>query len=544
MSDCSPLADSQAAAAGSGEIVGVQRPRLSVGSKIPPPLVPFPPTPDSLRAEINTGAAAEDNATTAGEVWLYAPSWLASTVVHLLLVLSLALLTTLTAMPDASPSLEVTVAGTGPRDVEPDLLEPSLIEAPADLDTADPLLPAPLAELPPTATELGPVVPILPGGELATTGAIVDTEALLAGVGGNGLALRLNGDLRQALVQSGGGTPQSEEAVRLALIWLAEHQEYDGSWSFQHDRHPKCNGQCGDPGYTPGKIAATGMALLPFLGTGQTQFQGVHKQNIERGLKFLVRSIKHEGKVGSLWDPHGRMYGHGLASIALCEAYGMTHEQSLRGPAQSVVNFIVKAQDPIGGGWRYYPQTPGDTSVVGWQLMALKSAQMAYLDVPRVTLHKTNYFLDSVQDMRGATYGYQRPESRRPSTTAIGLLCRMYLGWDHNHRGLERGVRMLSQFGPSINSTGLRNNLYYDYYATQVMHHWGGDPWKRWNDVMRDYLVKSQSHKGHELGSWYFDGADQGSGAGGRLYCTAMSAMILEVYYRHMPLYREQSVLP
>jgi hypothetical protein len=76
------------------------------------------------------------------------------------------------------------------------------------------------------------------------------------------------------------------------------------------------------------------------------------------------------------------------------------------------------------------------------------------------------------------------------------------------------------------------------------MHHWGGYPWQRWNAVMREYLVRTQAKKDHELGSWYFNGADLGSGAGGRLYCTAMAAMILEVYYRHMPLYREQSIKP
>ena len=478
------------------------------------------------------------------EVWLYAPSWLASTVVHLLLVLLLALVSTLTSIRQSGPTLQVTVDGNGRPDLQPQLLETALLDAPAELDALDPFEPAPLAEQPPAAIDLGDPVPLLDAGQLASLGAEMATDSLLSGTGGNGLSLRLDGELRKSLLIAGGGTPESEEAVRLALIWLAEHQEYDGSWSFQHSRHPKCNRQCDNPGYTPGKIASTGLALLPFLGTGQTQFQGPHKDNIVRGLKFLVRAIKHQGSNGSLWDPNGTMYGHGLASIALCEAYGMTQDQSLRGPAQSVLNFIVEAQDKNGGGWRYHPGTPGDTSVVGWQLMALKSGQMAYLRVPPVTLHKTGYFLDSVQDMHGATYGYQNPDARRPSTSAIGLLCRMYLGWDHDHRSLARGVDILSRVGPSINNTAMRNNLYYDYYATQVLHHWGGSQWQRWNEVMRDYLVNSQSHKGHETGSWYFDGADQGSGAGGRLYCTAMSAMILEVYYRHMPLYREQSVSP
>ncbi len=354
--------------------------------------------------------------------------------------------------------------------------------------------------------------------------------------------MRLDDNLRQTLLKSGGGTPESEEAVRRALAWLAEHQAYDGSWSFQHQKSPHCRGQCGDPGYVSGNIAATGLALLPFLGAGQTEHQGPHKRNIELGLKYLVRTIKHQGELGSLWDPHGTMYGHGLASIALCEAYGMTHDPWLREPAQSVVNFICEAQDPRGGGWRYQPQVPGDTSVVGWQLMALKSAQMAYLHVPKITYHRAGYFLDSVQDRNGAVYGYQQPDTRRPATSAIGLLCRMYLGWTRDTRPLKQGVHQLSILGPSIDTSTMANNMYYNYYATQVMHHYGGAMWHEWNEVMRQYLITTQARHGHEEGSWYFDGADQGSGAGGRLYCTAMAAMILEVYYRHMPLYREQSV--
>ena len=343
------------------------------------------------------------------------------------------------------------------------------------------------------------------------------------------------------MLRSGGGTPESEHAVTLALKWLAEHQNYDGSWSFEHSKSPKCHGACRNPGHATGKIASTSLALLPFLGSGQTHREGEYRKTVDLGLKFLLRSMQTQGDVGSLWEPVGTMYGHGLASIVLCEAYGMTRDQALQAPAQAVVNYIIYAQDPLGGGWRYEPQRPGDTSVVGWQMMALKSAKMAYLRVPPATLKKAGYFLDSVQGERGAVYGYQSPEGRRPATTAIGLLCRMYLGWGHDQQALQHGVQILAQIGPSTDKTSIKNNMYYNYYATQVMHHYGGYPWQRWNTVMRDYLIHSQAQRGHETGSWFLDGVDHGVSPGGRLYCTAMAAMTLEVYYRYMPLYRDQS---
>jgi hypothetical protein len=482
--------------------------------------------------------------------WMQAPSWLMSTVVHLLLVLLLATVTTVHERYGVGSDVAVATnedGGTGPGDQ----LQSDAMELSEGLDTSQALLPNQSTELAPSAAiadAIGPISAKLGDGDVdprLAGGGTEDEGGIGLGGGkgdgaGGGLELRLSGNNRAAMVRSGGGTSESEHAVALALEWLAEHQNYDGSWSFDHRKSPKCHGKCANEGYNASNIAATAMAILPFLGTGQTHREGKHRRAIDLGLKYLLRTMQSQGH-GSLWDPNGTMYAHGLASIALCEAYGMTHDQVLEGPAQEAVDFIVFAQDPQGGGWRYQTQTPGDTSVVGWQLMALKSAQMAYLRVPPATMRKAGYFLDFVQGERGAVYGYQRPESRRPATTAIGLLCRMYLGWKHEHRPLQQGVNILSQLGPSTDKTAMRNNMYYNYYATQVLHHYAGYPWQRWNAVMREYLIDSQATKGHERGSWFLDGSDDGAHAGGRLYCTAMAAMTLEVYYRYMPLYRPQS---
>jgi hypothetical protein len=336
---------------------------------------------------------------------------------------------------------------------------------------------------------------------------------------------------RAGLVKKFGGTEGSERAVSLALRWLAAHQLPDGSWNFDH-RTGMCQGQCTHPGNLEDcPNGATAMALLPFLGAGQTHQEGQYKDQVKAGLTYLLRSMSPEG---SLAQGGGNMYAHGLASIAICEAYAMTRDQELMAPAQATINYIVQAQDPAGGGWRYAPRQPGDTSVVGWQLMALKSAHMAYLNVPRETVRGAGKFLDEVQTNRGAHYRYMSHLLARQTTTAVGLLCRMYLGWKKDHRGLQRGVDYLSKTGPS------KGDMYYNYYATQVLRHWDGDEWKKWNEVMREHLVNTQSHSGHMLGSWIVEGDDdRGIDRGGRLYCTSLATMILEVYYRHMPLYAQ-----
>jgi hypothetical protein len=336
---------------------------------------------------------------------------------------------------------------------------------------------------------------------------------------------------RRQIAMGSGATDDSERAVALALKWLAAHQNADGSWNFNHRLAPACRGKCADPGRLEDcATGATAMALLPLLGAGQTHREGEYRPVVERGLYYLVGRMKVREGVGGLNEGGGAMYAHGLSSIVLCEAYAMTHDKALLAPAQLSLNFIAAAQDPVGGGWRYQPRTPGDTSVVGWQLMALKSGHLAYLQVDPRTIAGVSRFLDSVQADSGSQYGYTSP-GNGPATSAIGLLCRMYLGWKQDHAALERGVQQLAAQGPSA------TNLYYDYYATQVMRHHGGEAWQKWNLKMRDSLVDSQSRQGHEAGSWHMRGGDHGSEAGGRIYCTSLATMILEVYYRHMPIY-------
>jgi hypothetical protein len=273
------------------------------------------------------------------------------------------------------------------------------------------------------------------------------------------------------------------------------------------------------------------MALLAFYGAGYTHTKGRHHERINKGLYYLGSRMLLTPGGGDLQE--GTMYAQGLSAIALCEAYAMSGDENLRPFAEHAIRFILYAQDKKGGGWRYTPGEPGDTTVLGWQLMALKSAKLAGIHVPSPAWHSASQFLDSVQSDGGAGYGYRTPQ-KLPTTTAVGLLCRMYMGWDREREALVRGVAYLDKTGP------LKSNMYYNYYATQVMHHYGGKPWQRWNARMRDDLVAAQERVGHEAGSWHFD--DQHGNVGGRLYTTAMAVMTLEVYYRYMPLYRDRAV--
>jgi len=347
------------------------------------------------------------------------------------------------------------------------------------------------------------------------------------------LAGRRNARVRARLVEEGGGTPDSEDAVARGLRWLEVHQNPDGSWHFDIGGPSACS--CGNPGNVKSTTGATGLALLAFLGRGNTQRKGKYQRCVKDGLYYLMSRLKLTPHGGDLQELDGRMYDHGIAAIALAEAYALTRDEELEEAAQQAIDYIVYAQHKSGGGWRYVPGMPGDTTVTGWQLMALKSGQMAYLRVPPDTIQRAIKFLDSVQLDKGARYRYQRQDKDHQPwvTTAVGLLCRMYTGWHKDHPALLHGVELLSKNGPST------DNMYYNYYGTQVMHHWGGNMWENWNYVLREHLIETQARDGHESGSWYFDGGH--GDAGGRLYNTCLAVMTLEVYYRHLPIYRAEA---
>lgn len=334
---------------------------------------------------------------------------------------------------------------------------------------------------------------------------------------------------RDRLAAARGGSPASERAVELGLQWLAAHQPDNGGWTFDLHGSP-CAGQCSHAGTHQSTTAATALALLAYLGAGHTHRSGEHQVVVARGLAYLRSRIVPSSRGADLQE--GTMYAQGLATVALCEAYALTNDPELRLPAQQALHFIANVQHPLGG-WRYFPGQPGDTTVLGWQLMALQSGRLAGLQIPEQTLPRAQEFLDRVQGDQGATYGYQASgDAATPS--AVGLLGRMYHGWQRNDERLRRGIERLAARGPDL------QDLYFTYYATQVLHHYDGPQWNTWNNRLRDRLVAMQAQEGHAAGSWYTP--DYHTVAGGRLCDTALAIMILEVYYRHMPLYGYRGV--
>ena len=385
-------------------------------------------------------------------------------------------------------------------------------------------------------------------------GPVGDGVGLLEGLGGGsvkagGTALR-NGDLNK-IAGIMGGTDASQRAVAMGLQWLKKHQASDGHWSMEdYQRHsPGCNCRVQiELELQPNDTAATALGLLPFLGAGHTHLKPTpYRDTVAAALQYLMRRFDQQGDLG------GTMYGHALATIALCEAYAATRDPKLRDSAQRAVNFIVYAQNPRTGGWRYRPRTNGDTSVLGWQIMALKSAELSDLKVPPKTFDLANQFLDACQikiklpevpNTEFVGFSYMPGEYETLALSSAGLLSREYLGWGAKNPDLVSGCNYLIQrLPPKVEEfqPGDRLQLYYWYYATQVLHHMSGPYFEKWNPRVRDLLVKTQELEGHKAGSWDPTIADHG-GRGGRIYSTSLAVLTLEVYYRYLPLYRRDFI--
>lgn len=412
---------------------------------------------------------------------------------------------------------------------EPEMPEPEMPpETEPPPEPTDPMPEQPMEE--PAETELAGALPETPNGTILTNPDAAPGKA--------GSFSHRSEAGRKVLLEKFGGSVGSESAVGLALEWLAQRQRRDGSWDFSDV------GPCTSPGRIQNPIGGTAYALLPFLAAGNTHRTGPYKRQVTAGLEYLMtvgvvvpagydlRGVINKRDTDE--EPNYAYYVHGAATMALCEAYGMTKDRKLKPACEGAVQFLLNSQDPRGGGWRYVPQQPGSTSCTAIQLMALKAGEKAGLRIPETTWRGVSHYLDSVQVDREGRYGYEvEKKAYDGSVTAMALLSRMYLGWGREEGDLKKGVEILDRKGPY-------DNFYYNYFGTQVMKNWGGEEWVRWNGRLRDDLVAWQEKEGDAKGSWAPRDRSDYSIAGGRLLTTCLATLTLEVYYRYQPLLAEQ----
>ena len=361
-------------------------------------------------------------------------------------------------------------------------------------------------------------------------------------------------DREDALGKYGGGE-DTENAVAAGLDWLARHQNAEGNWNharyIRHcrDQHAKCeSGLFNFPSVhaVPLDPGLTGLALLAFAGSNHTHMRdGPYRENVAKAVEWLLGHQTDSGRIGD-YPPQANyymMYNHGIATLALAELYVMTGDQRLRQPVKKAVAFIARAQQRSGA-WDYTDAQTGryDTSVTGWQVMALKAANNSGIQAPPRTLFLLADFLDRVTQRSGEVYYSNQnpaPGARGEGMVAVGLLSQQFLGFPNDRRTARRQTEIILGNPPQWGRMTLRDrghSIYYWYHATLAMFQVGDDAWAQWNPQMKEALLSQQRQGGCADGSWDVPN-NQWARTGGRVYVTALNILCLEVYYRYLPLY-------
>ena len=331
---------------------------------------------------------------------------------------------------------------------------------------------------------------------------------------------------RNRVLKRLGGSDETEKAIRLSLDWFTRTQEPEGYWDASKHKGGKGHDN-----------ASTGFAMLCYFGWGARHTEkGPYQKPMTKAVNWLASRVGEDGDL-TAGNSQG-MYDQGIATMALAEAYGMTKDPALLDPLRRAVGFIIRAQNKEGG-WRYkYKSKDSDTSVVGWQVMALTSARMSGLRLPEDPFILASKYLDSVSSGKsGGRYSYQGNKNATPTMTAEAMFCQQIMGVRPTHPRMVESAELMKINLPQKG----KPNYYYWYYGCLSMFQHQGPIWELWNKQMKKSFLEMQVRQGDEIGSWEPKG-QWTSGKGGRVMSTAMATLSLEVYYRYLPMYSKPKV--
>ncbi len=342
-----------------------------------------------------------------------------------------------------------------------------------------------------------------------------------------------------------GGGRKTESAVMAGLIWLKNHQNPDGMWStdkfMSNCKAGTCTGKGSVADYDMGN---TGLALLAFLGAGHTHMHGKFKRTVKEALRAIKDRQLPNGCFGTQTGDGHWIYNHLVTTMAISEAYGLSKKTPmLLSMAQKGVDYLVECQNPYLG-WRYGCK-PGDndSSCTGWAVLALKSAKLSGLTVPKEAFDGATNWFDKVTDDTYYKAGYTTKgdsgarlagaKNFKPleAMTAAAVVSRIFMGASAKNPKIIGGGNLMKQALPKWDVQEGTIDMYYWYYGSLAMFQLGGAFWQAWNTAMKDALVPTQQTKGCPNGSW--DPVCAWGEAGGRVYSTAINVLSLEIYYRY-----------
>jgi hypothetical protein len=306
-------------------------------------------------------------------------------------------------------------------------------------------------------------------------------------------------------------------ATDRALAYIADQQQPDGTWD--------------------GNNAPNALALLALMGRGHVPGRGPYSDVIEKGKRAILRTQDERGVfVPSRTASSGPMYQHALATLAMAEMYGMDPDPELEDKLRKAINLIVQCQFE-NGGWRYNAE-PGDhdLSATVMQIVALRAANNAEIPVPTTTIEKAVGYVQSCVVEAGG-YAYQPTQIVSPQMAAAGTVSLQLLGY-FDDPTIPKALDYLTKVPVEwATGHGVRYYFYFHYYAIQANYQAGGEYWANWHPRVREMFLAQQNPDG----SWDNPaGGSENAGTVGdnKVYWTAMSSLILEIYMHFLPAYQ------
>lgn len=373
------------------------------------------------------------------------------------------------------------------------------------------------------------------------------------GLSGAGLFKNRRGESRKSAVREHGGDSGSENAVNLGLAWLASVQSTDGSWDPTGGKGTRFESGINDSWGNEMRPPISSLCVLPFLAAGHTPKDGEYADTVEKALNYWMRSQQTSGCFASTGASQ-QMYTHTVATLMMCEAYGLTGNDDYRRSAERAVRFLERTQNAKGG-WTYTAAITGtrasqrsDLSITCWAVMALKSARAVGIGVSAACWNAMVDLFDKMSLDTGETYyADEWPYAWRKGVgmTGVGLVARTILDADRFAAKNAAAKRLLLEqkpqwknfLKPSNGSAEPNFETFYGWYngtlGMFLATDGNGPDWEAWNSALKASLLANQelAAKRH-IGSW--DPVDSWIGpVGGRLYSTACAVLCLEVYYRY-----------
>lgn len=313
-------------------------------------------------------------------------------------------------------------------------------------------------------------------------------------------------------------TPRAKMAIDRGLEHLASTQREDGSW-------PQSFGS------STGVVAACGLA---FMAAGHTPGVGKYGANTARCIQFLLDKARPDGLLYQDGMKGGPMYHHGLATLTLAEAWGMTQDKRLKRTLKRAVGRILASQN-MRGGWRYQPRMhDDDLSVTVMQLMALRAARDAGVFVPKDAIDAGIEYVkrchNSTDKGRDGGFAYTPGGGSGFARTGAGVLSLQVAG-DYRAKEVKEGVSYILRFKPVGTEAVDQWYFYGHYYAAQGVYQsqsvgpWGRKAWREWYPAVTKEFTSRQETTGGWRGSH-------------DPYPAAMALLVLEIPYRYLPIYQ------